>query len=102
MEKKKYFVNVATQEISQIQVGDNDDFTIYADDEEVFLLRQQLTTMHDSDIRSFWRAHVPFEQYHNDESNDEYDEGLVSVYRTIHKLGDEKTKDHIESMGILG
>lgn len=101
MEKKKYFVNVGTQEISQVRVGENDNFTIYATGEEVFHLRQQLTDMHDSDMQSFWRAHVPFVQYHWDESNDEYDKGLVSTFRMIHELGDEKTKEHIESMGIL-
>ncbi|MRH44788.1 hydrolase [Aquibacillus halophilus] len=101
MEKKKYFVNIGTQEISQIEVGNNKDFTIHATDEEVFQLREKLTEMYDSDMVSFWRAHVPFVQYHNDESNDEYDDGIKKVFQMIHDLGDESTMEHIESMGVL-
>ena len=33
MERKKYFVSVASGEISQVQFGNNDDFTIYRSEE---------------------------------------------------------------------
>ncbi|WP_226035844.1 hydrolase [Aquibacillus saliphilus] len=101
MEKKKYYINIGTQEISQIQFGNNKDFTIHATEEEVFLLRETLNEMYNSDIVSFWRTHVPYVPYHNDQSNDEYDDGIKSVFQTIHKLGDEETRNHIESMGVL-
>ncbi|MBM7570903.1 hydrolase [Aquibacillus albus] len=101
MEKKKYFLDLGSQEISQVEVGDNNDFTIYATDEEVFQLRQTLTEMHDSDIRAFWRAHVPIMSYHNDDSNDDYDDRLVKAFQMVYDLGDDETKAHIESMGIL-
>ncbi|MDL4842566.1 hydrolase [Aquibacillus rhizosphaerae] len=101
MEKKKYFVNLATQAITQVQEDDINPYTIYATGEEIFHLREILTEMHDSDMNSFWRAHVPYVPYHNDKSNDSYDEGIVSAFQMIHDLGDDKTKMHIESMGIL-
>lgn len=101
MEKTKYYVNIATQVISQIQSDENNNFIIFATGEEVFQLRQMLTEMHDADMGAFWRAHVPYVSYHNDQPNDQYDEGLVAAFQMIHDLGDEKTKEHIESMGIL-
>ncbi|WP_138420297.1 hydrolase [Aquibacillus sediminis] len=101
MERKKYYVNVGTHEISQVQVGNNNDFTIYATDDEVYLLRQKLDEMHHDDIHAFWRAHVPIKPYHNDEENDAYDEDIISAFAMIRDLGDDKTKEHIESMEIL-
>ncbi|WP_077625006.1 hydrolase [Sediminibacillus massiliensis] len=101
MEKKKYYVNVGTQEISQLQAGNNKDFTIFATEDEVFQLREHLTEMYNSDVRGFWRSHVPIDPYHNDSPNDDYDEGIIEAFRMLHELGDEKTKAHIDSMQIL-
>ncbi|MCT2535843.1 hydrolase [Aquibacillus koreensis] len=101
MEKKKYFVNIGTLEISQMEYGNNKDFTIYATGEEVYHLREIMNEMYDSDMRGFWRAHVPYVPYHNDKSNDTYDDGIVEAFQMIHDLGDETTKEHIETMGVL-
>ncbi|WP_407271937.1 hydrolase [Radiobacillus sp. PE A8.2] len=102
MEKNTYFIDIGSQEISQVQVGDNNDFTINATHEEVHQLRELFKNMYNADIQSFFRAHVPAMPYHNDKSNDRYDEGIKKAFEMIHKLGDEKTRDHIESMGVLG
>lgn len=101
MEKKKYYVEIGSGEISQIQYHNNDSFTIYATDEEVALLRSKLANMHDASYNSFWRAHVPIMPYHNDKSNDSYDSEMVEAYQMLHDLGDDTTKNHIESIGIL-
>ncbi len=101
MDKKKYHVSIASKEISQIPYGNNDDFTIYATDGEVSMLRRKMEKMHEADVASFWRAHVPIMPYHNDKANDIYDEGLTEAYQMVYELGDKQTKSHIESMGIL-
>ncbi|QDP40932.1 hydrolase [Radiobacillus deserti] len=101
MERKKYYVNIGTQEISQVQVGDNDEFIIFASDEEVYQLREMMNQMYNADIRSFWRSHVPIAPYHNDTSNDTFDDGMVEAFRMIHDLGDDTTRKHIENMGVL-
>ncbi|MDC3412411.1 hydrolase [Aquibacillus sp. 3ASR75-11] len=101
MEKKKYFIDLGTREISQIQAGDNNDFTIYATEEDISQLREWFDQMYDSDHEAFWRAHVPIKPYHDDESNDQYDDGIVHAYKMIYEMGDDKTRAHIESMGIL-
>ncbi|ENH97125.1 hypothetical protein J416_06737 [Gracilibacillus halophilus YIM-C55.5] len=101
MEKKKYYVNLGTQEISQMVYGNNNDFTIYATGEEVFLLREKFNDIHDADMRSYVRSHIPFTPYHNDPQNDDYDTGMTEVIQMIYQLGDEKTKKDINEMGIL-
>ena len=102
MERKKYFVSVASGEISQVQFGNNDDFTIYATDAEVRDLRAKMNVMHNAEIKSFWRAHVPIMPYHHDKANDQYNAGIQEAFQMIYHLGDEQTKSDMKDMGILG
>ncbi|WP_047983647.1 hypothetical protein [Ornithinibacillus californiensis] len=102
MEKKKYYVEIGSGEISQEKYQNNDSFTIHATADEVAILRAKLTNMHDSSQQSFWRAHVPIVPYHNDRANDDYDSEMVEVYQMLYELGDDTAKSHIESIGILG
>ncbi|MFC4387190.1 hydrolase [Gracilibacillus marinus] len=92
MTKKTYYVNIATQEISQIPYGTNTQFTIEATDEEVFLLREKFNEVRSAEFSTYIRAHIPFVPYHNDPENDAYDEGLSGAYQMIYKLGTEETK----------
>ncbi|MCP3028305.1 hydrolase [Halobacillus sp. A5] len=101
MGKQPYYVNIGTREISINHDANNDDFVIYADEGDLLLLREMFDEMYNSDTRAFFRAHVPFDPYHRDQANDEFDEGMKSAFRKIHELGDEQTKSHIASMGVL-
>lgn len=101
MERNKYFVSVASGEISQVQYGNNDDFTIYATDSEVRDLRKKMDVMQKAEFKSFWRAHVPIMPYHNDKANDQYNAGIQEAFQMIYHLGEEQTKSDIKSMGIL-
>ncbi len=86
MIKRKYYVNIGTQEISQIPFGTNSEFVIQANDEEIFLLREKFNEIHDADMGTFVRAHIPFVPYHNDSQNDDYDSGLKGAYQMIYEL----------------
>lgn len=101
MEKKKYYVSVASGEISQVQFGNNDDFTIYATDSEVRDLRSKMDVMHHAEIKSFWRAHVPIMPYHHDQANDQYNSGIKEAFQLIYHLGDDQTKSNLKNMGVL-
>ncbi|MGJ9457457.1 hydrolase [Oceanobacillus sp. CF4.6] len=101
MEKGKYYVNIGTGEISQNRYQNNDDYIIYASSEDIALLRATMENMHGASVDSFIRAHVPIVPYHNDKANDEYDVNITEAFRMLHQLGDEQTRSHIESMGIL-
>ncbi|MEQ6377608.1 hydrolase [Bacillaceae bacterium S4-13-58] len=98
MEKRKFYVNLGTQEISQIHNGNNDIFTIYATPEEVIKLREAFDEVYKDDVGAFLRAHVPFVEYHNDKPNDRVDSGLEKIISMIQELGDEKTREFISSI----
>lgn len=76
-------------------------YIIYANDEEIKKVRSELENMHDASLRSFVRAHVPIMPYHHDSQNDAYDAGLNDLFHLLHELGDEQTKEHIDSLDIL-
>lgn len=101
MEKLKFYINMGSQEISQIHEGNNDVFTIYATSEEIIRLRQVFDEVYEADNRTFIRSHIPFVPYHKDQSNDDYDGATYRSFQMLHDLGDEKTKAHIESMGVI-
>ena len=64
-------------------------------------LREYFDLEHKADEDSFYRAHVPYIQYHYDRPNDQYDQNLQKVYELIYELGDSETKHFIESTGVL-
>lgn len=99
--KKTYYITIASGEISQVSTASAWNFKIEASDEEVIKLREYFDQNYSTEWQNFFRAHVPYLQYHYDRQNDAYDETLVKVYEMIHELGDEEAKQHIESMGIL-
>lgn len=100
--KKKYYVNIGSREISQTKYDNNDEFVIYATEDEVRLLRQRMAGMYASDFNAFLRSHVPIMPYHNDKPNDDYDTGITDAFQLIYELGDKETKAHIDSIGVLG
>lgn len=101
MNKEKYYVSIASSEISQVKVGNNASFTIYATSDEVRSLRGKMDNMHDADMGAFWRSHIPIMPYHNDQSNDDYDVGITAALQEIYELGNDEAKSHIREMGIL-
>lgn len=102
MERKTYYVSLQSREISQVKFGNNHHITIFATDEEVELLREKLDQVYTSEIDTYWRAHVPFVPYHHDQANDNYDKALSESLEIIYKLGDQQTKEYIETSGVLG
>ncbi|GGE77970.1 hydrolase [Priestia taiwanensis] len=100
MEKRTYYVSLTQGEIARVRTEESM-FVIRATDEEIHYLRTLFQHMYDDDRSSYWRAHIPFLEYHYDEENDRYDEALGRAYAHIYQLGNEETKKHIEGMNIL-
>ncbi|MCL6585676.1 MAG: hydrolase [Anoxybacillus sp.] len=92
---------MAHGEISQVKTASPWDFQIEATDEEIIQLREYFDQNYSTDIQNFFRAHVPYIQYHYDRENDAYDETLKKIYQLIYKLGNEEAKQHIRSMGVI-
>lgn len=99
--KKTYYVDISSGEISQSSSASSWNFKIEANDEEITQLREEFTYNYDMGVRNFIRAHIPFDEYHNDKENHAQDNSLIRIYEMLHQLGDQETKNHIESMGIL-
>lgn len=99
-EKKKYYVSVQSKEISKVQVGNNKEFTIFATDGEVSMLRKKFDEMDSTEIDNFFRAHVPIIPYHKDSSNDQYDSLLREIFQKLYELGDDATKAFIEKENL--
>lgn len=99
--KKTYYINVGSGEISQSRTDSTWNFKINATDEEIGTLRDYFNQNYSSEWKNFFRAHVPYVQYHYDRENDAYDETIQQVYGMIYELGDEEARKHIQSMGIL-
>ncbi|WP_066063249.1 hydrolase [Neobacillus soli] len=100
-QKKTYYVDVGTGEISQSATGSSWNYKILADDGEVAQLRELFNQNYSNEMKTFVRAHIPYLEYHHDKPNDAYDSTIQQVYGMLHNLGDEEAKTHIESMNIL-
>jgi hypothetical protein len=101
LEKTTYYVSVQADTIQEQAAEEHFEFEIEATPEEIDKLQELFAEKEDAEDGTFWRAHVPFLEYHNDEANDQYDKNLKDIYQMIHQLGCDSTKKHIESMGIL-
>ncbi|MHA6252301.1 hydrolase [Oceanobacillus sp. CAU 1775] len=99
--KKKYYIGINNGVITQDKTNQNAGYIIYADDQEIQQVRNELENMQDASLKSFVRAHIPIMPYHNDASNDQYDAGLSNLFQLLYELGDTQTKEHIESLNIF-
>ncbi|UII55297.1 hydrolase [Cytobacillus spongiae] len=100
-QKKTYYIDIGSGEISQSETSSTWSYKIEATDNDIIELRELFEQNYSTDWQNFFRAHVPYVQYHFDRENDAYDRTMTKVYEMIHKLGNEEAKRHIESMGIL-
>ena len=99
--KKTYYIAIADGEISQLATASSWDYRIEATDEEIIQLREYFEQNYSSDWQGFFRAHVPYLEYHNDPTNDAIDETTQKIYQMIYELGDNEAKEHIKSQGII-
>ncbi|WP_078544406.1 hydrolase [Litchfieldia alkalitelluris] len=100
-QKKTYYVSIANGEISQLKTASPWDYKIEANDEEIIELRECFDRNYSSDWQGFFRAHVPYVQYHHDPENDSYDDSMQKVFKMIYQLGDEEAREHIKTSGII-
>lgn len=101
MDKKTYYIAVGPGEVMNNQGDASYEFEIIATEEDILKLQDLFKETDNASQGSFSDAYLPWKVYYSSESNQEYDGNLMEVYRTLHKLGTEETKRHIESMHIL-
>ncbi|MGJ7912919.1 hydrolase [Neobacillus sp. LXY-1] len=100
-QKKTYYIDVGTGEISRSATASSWGYKIEATDEEITQLRELFDQNYSTEWKNFFRAHVPYVQYHYDRENDQYDSTIQKIYGMLHQLGDQEARNHIESMNIL-
>ncbi|SFC59203.1 hypothetical protein SAMN05443252_104496 [Bacillus sp. OV322] len=99
--KKTYYIELGSGQIFQDRECSTWNYKIEATDNEIIRLRSYFDQSYSADIENFYRAHVPYVQYHYDRGNDTNDMALQKIYEMIHELGDQEAKNHIEAIGIL-
>lgn len=101
MAKKTYYINMQAREISQVKFQNNHHYEIRATEDQVNELRRLFNKVADADRDAYWRSHIPFVPYHNDLANDQYDEAFTEALGLIYELGDDATKNYIDTTGVL-
>ncbi|MBM7649719.1 hypothetical protein JOC78_002693 [Bacillus ectoiniformans] len=97
-EKNAYYIQVGNGEIMRRATDSPWNFKIYANDEEITALRELFDANYSVEWQNFFRAHVPYVQYHYDRQNDGYDGNMKQIYEMIYELGDDEAKEHIKGM----
>ncbi|PFP27625.1 hydrolase [Bacillus sp. AFS073361] len=99
--KHSYYINIQSHEIFSEPDGSEWDFRIEATDKEVAVLERLFDKTEETDWESYFRAHIPYLEYHHQPQNKDYDLRILLIYTLLHYLGDEDTRAHIREMGIL-
>ncbi|MEH7118365.1 hydrolase [Neobacillus vireti] len=99
--KHSYYINIQSHEIFNEPNGVEWDFKIEATPSQLAVLERLFDETDESDWESYFRAHVPFLEYHHQPQNKEYDQRLFLIYTFLYYLGDEKTRKDIGDMGII-
>ena len=101
MEKRTYYINVGTGEVLEDSTALDYEFEISATEDDIAKLQELFEETDNSSQGSYGTSWLPWKVYYSNEANQEYDYYLTEVYRTLHRLGSEQTKRHIETMNVL-
>jgi len=74
------------------------EYEIEAAPEVLGVLNQLFDQKDEIEWKNFFRAHIPYIQYHLDEENDQVDNRLKKLYAVIHEYGNDEAREIIESM----
>lgn len=99
--KKTYYISVGDGLITELSTVSPWNFKIEATDEEIIQLRHYFDQVYSSDWKGFYRAQLPFIEYHYDSENDEVDNANKRIYEMLYELGDEQTREHIRTQGLM-
>jgi len=99
--KNSYYINIQSHEIFSQPDGVEWDFKIEATSSQLSVLERLFDKTDETDWESYFRAHIPYLEYHHQPQNKEYDLRLYLIYTLLYYLGDENTRQHIGNMGII-
>ncbi|WP_080875402.1 hypothetical protein [Oceanobacillus timonensis] len=102
MARKKYYVTVDTEEVSEVSLPENGiEYEIYATQEEVKEI-EVLFARKDKNAKDAVKfVGKPFDERPVDRKRDNYEAYLIAIYRKLYDLGTDETKNEIKELHLF-
>jgi hypothetical protein len=104
LERNRYYITLQSgttvAEIRDVKGDSTYDFEIEATEVEAGMLRDLFNHCVHGDFMMWMHGHTLWSDM-PDRDNDEYDDNLREIYRTIYRLGTPKTRNDLEQMGLV-
>ncbi|UUI04113.1 hypothetical protein NP439_05350 [Oceanobacillus jeddahense] len=102
MARKKYYVTVDTEEISEVSLPDNGiEYEIYATPEEVKEIEVLFTRKEQNAKDAVKFVGKPFDERPVDAKRANYEGDLIALYRKLYDLGTDETKKEIKELRLF-
>ncbi len=101
MEKKTYYVGVASGQITQQPDTTPWEYEIQASDEEIARLRDLFERANRQNFDIAYVVLHPIEGPKEEHDFKNYDHTLQEIYRMVRELGNEDAKAHIDSIDVI-
>ncbi|HZW69068.1 MAG TPA: hypothetical protein VFF20_10800 [Pseudogracilibacillus sp.] len=100
--KKRYYVSINKQSVTETSIGDADEYEIYATVEEAEALQYLLVENEDADFLEAANS-ILLHPLGNEDTEDLHagSDELAHIYRLIYQYGTEATKQKIDSLSLL-
>ncbi|GIO24573.1 hypothetical protein [Oceanobacillus sp. J11TS1] len=102
MTRKKYFVTVDTEEISEVSLPDDGiEYEIYATPEEVKEIEVLFARKDENAKDAVKFVGKPFDEWGADAKRNKYEAYLITLYRKLYELGTDETKKKIKELNLF-
>lgn len=99
-QRKKYFISIERESITETPVDDTTEYEIDATDEEVEKLEELFQKKDKHEKKAVKFLAKPFNEWGADDEREAYDTYLTDIFKYMYELGTPQTKQKIKSIGI--
>lgn len=102
MSRKKYYVNLQTNEITSYSVPGNTEYEILANENEVNKIKMLFDNLKQDSKQALAQIVVNYsDESLVDKEREKYGDDLLAIYQQIYNLGTEKTVKEIDRINLL-
>lgn len=94
----KAYVSIKSQQVYYYPDESPWEFEVVAERNIIPIFQKLFDQVRGIESSNFLRAHKPYELYHNDGENDQYDRRLKKVYALIHEYSNDESRAFIEQL----